>query len=94
MLVPTDPLAHFISPVPDPSTKIHPTTNVGKQDLASAERLAAELQEYLKEEEIYRVDHYMVRRNAVCRWLVGWLVEGGTHTLSFVALFPCINRPA
>lgn len=30
-----------------------------KKDLASAERLAAELQEHLKEEEIYRVDHYM-----------------------------------
>lgn len=30
-----------------------------QKDLASAERLAAELQACLKEEEIYRVDHYM-----------------------------------
>lgn len=79
----SDPLAHFIWPVSHPSTKIHPTTNVGKQDLASAERLAAELQEYLKDEEIYRVDHYMVR-------CYSWVIDGRR----FVDLYACINRPA
>lgn len=54
------------------------TTRAKQQDLASAERLAAELQQYLKEEEIYRVDHYMVSACALplplpllCRPAVG-----------------------
>lgn len=54
---------HLAVPAHDRYQLSHvPKSNqTSKQDLASAERLAAELQEYLKEEEIYRVDHYMVR---------------------------------
>lgn len=52
----------------------HTRKQTNDQDLASAERLAAELQEYLKEEEIYRVDHYMVGLGCVCLFWLGKLV--------------------
>lgn len=52
------------------------------RDSESFKQLSTEMYKYLREDQIYRIDHYLVGGWLAGWWLAGWLVLAGLRAWS------------